>query len=269
MSTIIPSDKLWNIRSNMFEMFEDRKYNLHPDLFVTRTTFLMQHRKELESECSSRHFCQSMHFIINTDLNVPNAKKYVAPHPIVDSDLIGNVDAIKIEGNVHDMLVVFFKEASVNVEAVRILNSYVKTMSVNQILCVCDGKLNPLAMKELNEHNPSKFIQVMYTQQLGHNLARHVLNPFFVILSTDEANEFYKKHHLLPHQIPVYFDNDKYVQWYGCKPGQLIKLTRRSALLQPEYRRVCSKHSSETALSIIPAADSNNVAVPSNSAFNL
>ena len=57
----------------------------------------------------------------------------------------------------------------------------------------------------------------------------HIDVPKHEIMTRKEAEEVLKKYHCKATDLPLIFDNDPAVIGLGVKPGDMIKITRKSA----------------------------------------
>lgn len=57
----------------------------------------------------------------------------------------------------------------------------------------------------------------------------HVYQPKHEILSKEEAEAIFKKFNSKPSQLPYIMSSDKGIQGLGSQPGDVIKITRKSA----------------------------------------
>ncbi|MCD6572033.1 MAG: DNA-directed RNA polymerase subunit H [Thermoplasmata archaeon] len=60
------------------------------------------------------------------------------------------------------------------------------------------------------------------------DVLKHELVPEHIILSDKDAKEVLKKYNVSIDQLPRIFDTDPVVRAIGAKPGQIIKIIRRS-----------------------------------------
>ena len=60
------------------------------------------------------------------------------------------------------------------------------------------------------------------------DVLKHELVPEHIILSDKEAKEVLEKYNVSIDQLPKIFDTDPVVRAIGAKPGQIIKIIRRS-----------------------------------------
>ena len=57
----------------------------------------------------------------------------------------------------------------------------------------------------------------------------HVYVPKHEIMSKKEAEEVLEKFHTKPTEMPLIYVNDPAIKGLGVKPGDMIKITRKSA----------------------------------------
>ena len=60
------------------------------------------------------------------------------------------------------------------------------------------------------------------------DILKHGLVPKHIVLSEAEKNELMKKFNIMPHQLPKIFSNDVVVKAVGAKPGDILKINRKS-----------------------------------------
>ncbi|MGQ9781036.1 MAG: DNA-directed RNA polymerase subunit H [Nitrososphaeria archaeon] len=56
----------------------------------------------------------------------------------------------------------------------------------------------------------------------------HVLVPKHEVLSVEEAQKVLDLYHVKPHQLPYILSSDPAIRELGAKPGDIIKITRKS-----------------------------------------
>ena len=62
------------------------------------------------------------------------------------------------------------------------------------------------------------------------NLApNHILVPKHEIITIEEAEQVLEKYHCKATELPLIFANDPAIVGLGVKPGDMIKITRKSA----------------------------------------
>jgi len=65
-------------------------------------------------------------------------------------------------------------------------------------------------------------------EEEGFNIFNHTLVPKHEILSEEEAEELLKKYKIKPYHLPKIKDTDPAVKALGAKPGDIIKIIRKS-----------------------------------------
>lgn len=60
-------------------------------------------------------------------------------------------------------------------------------------------------------------------------ISNHIYQPKHEILSKDEAEDILKKYNTKPSQLPYIMIDDKGIEDLDVRPGDIIKITRRSA----------------------------------------
>ncbi|MEM1995205.1 MAG: DNA-directed RNA polymerase subunit H [Nitrososphaerales archaeon] len=63
---------------------------------------------------------------------------------------------------------------------------------------------------------------------VGFRVSDHIYVPKHEILSEEEAKELLQKVHAKPEQLPYIHISDPVVREIGAKPGQILKITRKS-----------------------------------------
>jgi DNA-directed RNA polymerase subunit H len=91
-----------------------------------------------------------------------------------------------------------------------------------------------------------------YYDILGHKLV-----PDHTILSEKEKKELLEKYEIRPDQLPRILANDPAVISAGAKPGQIIKITRKSptAKYATAYRLVVESDTSESFVFAEPSEE--------------
>ncbi len=56
----------------------------------------------------------------------------------------------------------------------------------------------------------------------------HILVPKHEVLSAEEAQKVLDMYHVKPHQLPYILSSDPAIRELGAKPGDIIKITRKS-----------------------------------------
>ena len=64
--------------------------------------------------------------------------------------------------------------------------------------------------------------------QQHFNIMRHELVPEHTIISEEEKKQIFKKYNITPDQLPQIMNTDPVSNSIGAKPGQIIKIIRKS-----------------------------------------
>jgi DNA-directed RNA polymerase subunit H (RpoH/RPB5) len=60
------------------------------------------------------------------------------------------------------------------------------------------------------------------------DILKHNLVPHHEIISEKEKNELLEKYKITPDQLPKLLDSDPVAKYIGAKPGQIVKIIRKS-----------------------------------------
>jgi DNA-directed RNA polymerase subunit H (RpoH/RPB5) len=66
------------------------------------------------------------------------------------------------------------------------------------------------------------------TKKQQFEILNHELVPNHELISEDEKKQLFKKYNITPDQLPKVLDTDPVCLSIGAKPGQIIKITRKS-----------------------------------------
>ena len=66
-------------------------------------------------------------------------------------------------------------------------------------------------------------------KELSYDLFKHDLVPKHILLKPNEAKEVLERYHIKPFQIPYVKSTDPAVRAIGAKPGDIVKVIRKSA----------------------------------------
>ena len=68
----------------------------------------------------------------------------------------------------------------------------------------------------------------MTTEKKIFNIMNHKLVPLHMIISEKEREELLKKYNIEPRKLPKILDIDPVSIYIGAKPGQILKIIRKS-----------------------------------------
>ncbi|TMH95452.1 DNA-directed RNA polymerase subunit H [Candidatus Bathyarchaeota archaeon] len=66
-------------------------------------------------------------------------------------------------------------------------------------------------------------------KELSYDVFKHELVPKHVLLKPEEAKEVLGRYHIKPFQLPYIKSSDPAARTIGAKPGDIIKVIRKSA----------------------------------------
>ena len=69
----------------------------------------------------------------------------------------------------------------------------------------------------------------MVTKKQLNIAPNHILVPKHEIITLEEAKQVLEKYHCKAVELPLIFGNDPAIVGLGVKPGDMIKITRKSA----------------------------------------
>lgn len=83
----------------------------------------------------------------------------------------------------------------------------------------------------------------MLKDEVSFNPLNHELSPKYEVLSEEERINLLKTYKIKPSNLPKILDSDPAVKALGAKPGDIIKITRKSDLAGESvyYRLVISE----------------------------
>jgi len=64
--------------------------------------------------------------------------------------------------------------------------------------------------------------------QQQFNIMKHELVPKHIIINEEEKKQLFKKYNITPDQLPQIMNDDPVSISIGAKPGQIIKIIRKS-----------------------------------------
>ena len=72
----------------------------------------------------------------------------------------------------------------------------------------------------------------MVTEKQTFNIMDHVLVPKHEVITEEEKKQLFEKYDIHPDQLPQILDTDPVSLSIDAKPGQIIKVTRKSRTAQ-------------------------------------
>ncbi len=65
-------------------------------------------------------------------------------------------------------------------------------------------------------------------KEFNFNLFEHELVPRHEILTSTEVKDLLEEYHIKHYQLPYIRASDPVVKWIGAKPGDILRITRKS-----------------------------------------
>ncbi len=116
------------------------------------------------------------------------------------------------------------KSGRTGVKQVRRMNKMLKEMDIDKPILIGSG----FTYAARNEAKKNR-IELVSTKSLpSFDIFKHELVPKHEILSEEEAEELLKRYRIKPYQIPRINASDPAAKMIGAKPGDIIKIIRKS-----------------------------------------
>jgi len=96
-----------------------------------------------------------------------------------------------------------------------------------KIIIILKDKPNVTIEKELT-NDLYQNVEIFLFKNLLINIIRHNDMPIFILLSNEEEKEIIERYKTTKNKFPKIFTNDPVVKYYGCKPGNVLKIIRSS-----------------------------------------
>jgi DNA-directed RNA polymerase subunit H len=116
-------------------------------------------------------------------------------------------------------------EATVGIAAMNTLYKIMKEKEIDRAIVITEGRYThavKLGTKKKNVELLPKSFPVF-------DIFEHALVPYHEILSEKEKNALMSSYKVQPYQMPQIKSGDPAVKAIGAKPGDVLKITRRSA----------------------------------------
>eukprot|EP00927_Polykrikos_kofoidii_P023358 TRINITY_DN2155_c0_g1_i1.p1 TRINITY_DN2155_c0_g1~~TRINITY_DN2155_c0_g1_i1.p1 ORF type:complete len:208 (+),score=54.51 TRINITY_DN2155_c0_g1_i1:106-729(+) len=189
--------KLWRIRKTVFQMLEDRGYQV-PD------KFLEEKREDFEKAWKA----------VNEE-GGGRERFIILVHKKQQHD---------------QQLIVFFPEEDkrVGVKPIRILAEKMDEKGIKEAILVVRQPLTPLARTAIIEAMSRMRIEVFHENELIVNITRHELVPKQVALTNEEKEQLLKRYKMKPSQLPRVQLTDPLARYFGMQRDGVMKIIRPS-----------------------------------------
>ncbi|MHA1651436.1 MAG: DNA-directed RNA polymerase subunit H [Candidatus Helarchaeota archaeon] len=117
-----------------------------------------------------------------------------------------------------------FKNETTGVAYIRDMVKKFDKKKIKHRIFIGSGKVTRSALNELNE----KGIEFIPADLVLMDILEHEYVPKHEILSEEEKESLLKKLKVPPSALPIIFTTDPVVRVIGAKPGDILKITRKS-----------------------------------------
>lgn len=131
---------------------------------------------------------------------------------------------VKLGGKKKAIVLCLLNLRVVGVAFVRKLKKRLDTMEVEKGIIIANVRYTWAARREAKKFG----IELIPRRFPPFNIFKHELVPKHEILPPKEAKELLEEYHIEPHQLPRIKSSDVAVIAIGAKPGDIIKITRKS-----------------------------------------
>lgn len=106
------------------------------------------------------------------------------------------------------------------------------------VILLLRDKENSMVTRELQKSIYMN-VEIFYQPYMVINITRHDFQPIFHLMTKDEEDEFLQKYNITKGKAPKMLKTDPVAKYYGAKPDQVFKITRRSGVSgEVNYYRV-------------------------------
>ena len=115
-------------------------------------------------------------------------------------------------------------EATVGIAAMNTLYKIMKEKELERAIVITEGRYTHAVKLTAKKKN----VELLPKSFPVFDIFEHALVPFHEILSEKEKNQLLAQFKLKPYQIPQIKSGDPAVKAIGAKPGDILKITRKS-----------------------------------------
>ena len=116
-------------------------------------------------------------------------------------------------------------EATVGIAAMNTLYKVMKEKEIDRAIVVTEGRYTHAVKLGAKK----KQVELLPKSFPVFDIFEHVLVPFHEILSEKEKNQLLVQYKVKPYQMPQIESGDPAVKAIGAKPGDILKITRKSS----------------------------------------
>jgi len=114
-------------------------------------------------------------------------------------------------------------DEAVGVRYIEQMAKYMKSRSIEEGIIIGE-KYTQSAKSEARKNS----IELLSQDFPSFNIFKHRLVPKHEVLSPEERKEVLEKYHVEPYKLPRIKTSDPIIRVIGAKPGDIVKITRRS-----------------------------------------
>ncbi len=189
--------RLWRVRKTVFQMLQDRGYQVGDKYLEETKEQFEQYWKDILSRGGNRN---ELVLLVNK------------------------------KADTNDQIIVFFPDENkpVGVKPIRMLAEKMEEKKLSRAILVVQQKLTAFARSAVQEMGPKFEIEVFHESELIVNVTKHVLVPEHVPLSAEEKKSLLNRYKVKENQLPRIQHTDPVARYFGLKKGQVVKIIRPS-----------------------------------------
>eukprot|EP00747_Dinoflagellata_sp_TGD_P163948 gnl/TRDRNA2_/TRDRNA2_183210_c0_seq1.p1 gnl/TRDRNA2_/TRDRNA2_183210_c0~~gnl/TRDRNA2_/TRDRNA2_183210_c0_seq1.p1 ORF type:complete len:211 (+),score=53.82 gnl/TRDRNA2_/TRDRNA2_183210_c0_seq1:121-753(+) len=189
--------KLWRVRKTVFQMLQDRGYQVADKFLEEKKEDFEKAWKAVEAEGGGRE-----RFLI----------------------------LVHKKNDPEQQLIIFFPEENkrVGVKPIRILAEKMDEKKIKESILVVRQPLTPLARTAIMEAMSKMRIEVFHENELIVNITRHELVPKHVPLTDEEKQTLLNRYKMKPTQLPRMQQSDPIARYFGMPRDGVLKIIRPS-----------------------------------------
>ncbi|KAK4253815.1 hypothetical protein QN277_010441 [Acacia crassicarpa] len=119
--------------------------------------------------------------------------------------------------------VIFLGTADIKVETIRLLYGKIMQERLSRLIVILQSKMTTYAVKEQQKW-PFR-VEIFKINDLLVNVSKHVLQPKYEVLATDEREKLLEKYKVGAQQLPCLLETEAIARYYGLEKGQIVKIT--------------------------------------------
>lgn len=189
--------KLWRVRRTVFQMLNDRGYNIAEKYLKEEKQAFVEEFKDVTQDGGGRE------------------KFVILVHKVNDPG---------------QQLIVFFPEENkrVGVKPIRMLAEKMDEKKIQEAIFVVRQPLTSLARTAMQELQSKMTLEVFHENELMVNITQHELVPKHQPMSQEEKDAVLERYKLKAAQLPRIQVHDPVARYFGLKKEQVVRIIRPS-----------------------------------------